>query len=59
MRIGDKVWSWCYLFNAWLEDLNCKECECKNLDFPYGLHVTSVKRLTLNEKLLKKGDNHS
>ena len=29
MRIGDKKWEWCFLFNAKIEDLNCEKCRHK------------------------------
>ena len=37
MRIGDKEWEWCFLFNAKIEDLNCEKCRHKTSaekDFP-------------------------
>ena len=29
MRIGDREWEWCFLFNAKTEDLNCEKCRHK------------------------------
>ncbi|MEM3736804.1 MAG: hypothetical protein QXJ75_01755 [Candidatus Bathyarchaeia archaeon] len=26
MKIGEKEWNWCYLFNAKIDDVDCANC---------------------------------
>jgi len=36
IRIEKKEWSWCYLFNAKLEDLNCEKCKHREVKTEQG-----------------------
>ncbi len=27
MRIGEKEWEWCHLFNAKIDDVDCAKCD--------------------------------